>query len=91
MDDVSGMANRSNTIANFLTITRKFDYHCVYIFHIILPEKEIWKKIISQTNIFNTFLASVPFQTVTRLLQTNVVRTTAKYLPARALWINKSY
>ena len=50
-EDVSGLANRSNTFANFLTVTRKFGYHCLYIFHIILPEKQNWKKIISQTNI----------------------------------------
>ena len=39
MDDVHGLADRSNTFVNFL-----FGYHCVYIFHIILLEKEIWKK-----------------------------------------------
>ena len=50
-EDVSGLANRSNTFANFLTVTRKFGYHCLYIFHIILSEKQNWKKIISQTNI----------------------------------------
>ena len=74
-----------------MTVTRKFGYHCVYIFHIILPEKEIWRKIISRRNIFNIFPALVPFQTVARLLQANVVRTTTKYLPARALWINKLF
>ena len=63
----------------------------MYIFQIILPEKEIWIKIISQTNIFNVFPASVPFQTVARLLHANVVRTTTKYLPATALWINKLF
>ena len=61
MDDVSGLADRSNTFANFLAVTRKFSYHCVYMFHIISPEKEIWKKTISQKNIFNIFPASVPF------------------------------
>ena len=55
MENVSGLADRSNTFANFLTVTRKFGYHCIYIFHIILPEKEKWKKIISQTNVFNIF------------------------------------
>ena len=44
MDDVSGLADRSNTLDNFLTVTKKFGYHCVYIFHTILPEKEILKK-----------------------------------------------
>ena len=44
-----------------------------------------------QTNVFNIFPSSVPYQTVSRLLQLNVVRTTAKYLPARSLWINKLF
>ena len=91
MDDVSGLADRSNTFTNFLTVTRKFGYHCVYIFRIILPKKEIWKKVISQTTIFNIFPLSVLYQTVVRLLRSNVVRTTTKYLPARSLWINKPF
>ena len=91
MDDVSHLADRSNTFANFSTITRKFGYHCVYIFHIILPEKEIWKKIISQTNVLNIFPSLVQYQTVARLLQSNMVRTITKYLPARSLWINKLF
>ena len=95
MDDVSVLADRSNTFANFLTVTRKFRYHCIYIFHIILPEKEIWKKIISQTKVFNIFPSYfsifVPYQTIARILQSNVIRTTTKYLLARSLWINKLF
>ena len=91
MNDVSGLADRSNTFANFLTVTRRFVYHRAYIFHIILPEKEIWKKIISQTNVFNIFPSSVPDQNVARLLQSNVERTRTKYLPASYLWINKPF
>ena len=41
MEDVSDLANRSNIFGSFLTVTRKFGYHYVYIFHTILPEKEI--------------------------------------------------
>ena len=33
----------------------------------------------------------VPYQTVTRLLQSNVERTKTKYLPARSLWISKFF
>ena len=91
MDDVSSLADKSNTFANFLTVTKKFGYHCAYIFHIILLEKEIWKKIILQTKVFNIFRSSVPYQTVVRLLESNAVRKTKKYLPARSLWINKLF
>ena len=44
MDDVSGIADSCKEFANFLTVSRKYIYHCVYVFHMIIPEKEIWKK-----------------------------------------------
>ena len=40
MDDVSGLADRSNRFASFLAMNRKFGYHCFYTFHIILPGKD---------------------------------------------------
>ena len=55
MDDISGLTNQSNTFVNFLAVTRKFGYHYVYIFRIILPEKKDWEKTISQTKVFNIF------------------------------------
>ena len=58
-DDVSGLADESKKFASFLTIARKFNYTCIYIFHIIYPEKSIWRTILFQTNIFNFFPASV--------------------------------
>ena len=59
MDDFSGVADMSKKFANFLTVSRKFGYHCVYGFHVIAPATQIWQKIIFQTNIFNIFPASV--------------------------------
>ena len=56
MDDLSGLADSCKEFADFLTKTRKYRYHCVYVFHIIMPDKEVWKKIISQMNIFNSSL-----------------------------------
>ena len=50
MDNVSGIADSCKEFADFLTITRKYSYHYIYVFHIIMPDKDIWKKIISQTN-----------------------------------------
>ena len=55
MDDVSGLADTSSKFASFLTVARKYKYHCLYIFHTIHPEKSIWKTILSQTNILNIF------------------------------------
>ena len=47
MDDVSGVADVSKKFANFLTVSRKFGYNCVYVFHVIVPASQIWQKIIS--------------------------------------------
>ena len=60
MDDVSGVADVSKKFANFLTVSRKFGYNCVYVFHVIVPASQVWQKIISQTNTFNIFPASIP-------------------------------
>ena len=55
MDDVSGVADNCKIFADFLTVSRKYKHHCVYVFHAIAPETQIWKKKLSQTNIFNIF------------------------------------
>ena len=88
MGDVSGLADSCKEFADLLTITRKYRYHCVYVFHIIIPDKETWKKIVSQRNIFNIFPSSVPFHTVSKILQSNYVPTTTKYVFIRSMWIN---
>ena len=66
MDNVSGVAYISKKIANFLTVSRKFGYHCIYVFHVIAPATQIWQKILSQTNIFNIFPSSIPQITVAK-------------------------
>ena len=55
MDDVSGVADNCKKFTSFLTVLRKYKYHCIYVFHLSAPETKIWKKILSQTNIFNIF------------------------------------
>ena len=91
MDDVPGLADTSSKFASFLTAARKFGYHCLYIIHTIHPEKSIWKTILSQTNMLNIFLASVPIGTVKKLLEANYVRRTTKYIPVNSLWITKLF
>ena len=58
MDGVSGVVDISRKCATFLTVSRKFGYNCVYVFH-ILATSQILQKIISQT-IFNIFPSSIP-------------------------------
>ena len=68
LDDVSGVADLSKKFANFLTVSRKYGYNVVYVFHVIIPSNQIWQKILSQTNIFNVFPASVPFNSLSKIL-----------------------
>ena len=39
MDDVSGLADRSNDFANFLTVARIFNFTCVYVLHTVNPSR----------------------------------------------------
>ena len=55
MDDVSGLADKSDEFANFLTISRKYGVTCVYFFHTIHPSRQNWQMIMLQTQIFNFF------------------------------------
>ena len=87
-DDVSGVADVSKKFANFLRVSRKFGYNCVYVFHVIVPASQVWQKIISQTNIFNTFSANLPHSTVAKIIQSYCILQTKKYVPARSLWLN---
>ena len=91
MDDVSGLADTSAKFASFLIVARKFKYHCLYIFHTIHPEKNIWKTILSQTNLLNIFPASVPIGTVKKILEANCIRRTTKYMPVNSIWITKLF
>ena len=91
MDDVSGLADNSIKFANFLTVARKFGYHCLYIFHTIHPEKAIWRTILSQTNLLNIFPASVPLSTVKKVLEANCIRNSNKYIPVNSLWVTKLF
>ena len=90
MENVSGVADISKKFPNFLTVSRKFDYHCVYVFDVI-ASTQIWQKIISQTNIFNNFPSSVPQKTVAKILQSNCIAQSKKYVPIRSLWLNRVF
>ena len=91
MDDVSGIAGNCKKFTEFLTVCRKYRYHCIYVFHIIAPVSQIWKKILSQTNIFNIFQSNVPYNTVAKILESNCRQTTKNYVPARSIWLNKIF
>ena len=76
MDHVSALADESKKFTSFLTVACKFSYTCIYIFHIIYPEKSIWRTILSQSNIFNIFPVSVSLAHVVRILESVCIRKT---------------
>ena len=91
MDEVCDLADRSNEFGNFLTISRKFGYICVYIFRIRVPSKSNWQTIFSQTKIFNIFPSSLQIVKMLKILTNNCDRQTINYIPLRDLWINHLY
>ena len=91
MDDVSGLADKSNKFCSFLTVSRNYRYNCIYIFHIVFPQLRNWQMIISQTKIFNIFPSAVQLGNLSKLLTNNCDRETLKYSPKRELWINRLY
>ena len=59
IDGVSGLADRSNEFSNFLTVSRKYGFSCLYVFHTIYPGRQNWEMIMSQTHILNFFPGSI--------------------------------
>ena len=85
MDNVSGLVDKPNEFSNFLTVSRKCDYTCLYIFHIIYWSKSVWQIILSQTKIFNVFPSAIQLGNILKLLTNNCDRETFSYIPARDL------
>ena len=48
MEDVSGLADRTDKFANFLAVSRKFGIICVYVFQTIYPTRQNWQMILAQ-------------------------------------------
>ena len=91
MDYVSGLADKSNDFSNFLSVSRKFGYICLYIFHTIYPTKSIWQGTLSQTKIFDIFPLLIQLGNILEILTNNCDRDTINYIPARDLWVNRLY
>ena len=91
MDNVSGLADKSNEFTSFLTVSGKFGYYCLYIFQIIFPNRSMWQMILAQTKIFNTFPSAIQLGNMLKILTNNCDRDTIKYIPAQDLWINRLY
>ena len=91
MDDVSGLADKSQEFSNFLTVSRKYGFSCVYVFHTIYPGRQNWEMIMSQTHIFNFFPGSVHNDWILKILSVFASRQKDTYLPNQQVWLNKLY
>ena len=47
MDAVSGLADKSQEFSNFLTVSRKYGFSFVYVFHTIYLGRQNWEMILS--------------------------------------------
>ena len=91
MDDVSGLADKSEEFANFLTFSRKYGLACVYIFHTLYPTRQHWQMILSQTKICNFFPGSVQISSIIRILTSFASRYHHNYVSHWNLWNNQLY
>ena len=91
MDDVSGLADKSEDFSNFLTVSRKYGFSCVYVFHTIYPGRQSWEMIMSQTHIFNFFPGSIHSGRILKTLSLFASRQKHTYLPSSQVWLNKLY
>ena len=76
MDDISGLDDRSNEFVNLLTVVRKFNFTCIYVFHTIYPSRSNWQMIISKTKIFNIFSVSLQTTSLAKVLSSYCNRYT---------------
>ena len=91
LDDVSGLADKSEKFSNFLTVTRKYGFSCLYVFHTIYPGRQSWEMIMSQTQDFNFFPCSIHSSRILRTLSLFASRQKNTYIPNQQVWLNRVY
>ena len=91
MDDVSGLADKSEEFSNFLTVSRKYGFSCVFVFHTIYPVRQSWEMIMSQTHFLNFFPGSIHSGRILKTLSLFASRQKHTCLPNSQVWLNKLY
>ena len=89
MDDVSGLADKSEEFSNFLTVSRKYGFSCLYVFHTIYPGRQRWEMIMSQTHIFNFFPGSIYSSRTLKNLSLFASRQKNTYIPNQQVSLNR--
>ena len=91
MDDVSGLADKSEEFSNFLAVSRKYCFTCLYVSHTIYPGRQSWEMIMSQMHIFNFFPGSIHSSRILRTLSLFASRQKNTYVPNQQIWLNRLY
>ena len=91
MDDVSGPADKWEDFSNLLTVSRKYGFSCLYVFHTIYPGRQSWEMIMSQTHIFNFFPGSIHSGRILKTLSLFASREKNTYVPTNQIWLNRLY
>ena len=91
MDDVSGLADKSEEFSNFLTVSRKYGFSCLYVFHTIHPGRQSWEMIMSQTHIFNFFPGCVNSSRISKTLSLFASRQKKITFLTSRFWLNRLY
>ena len=91
LDDLSGLTDKSEEFSNYLTVTRKYGFSCLYVFHTIYPGRQSWEMIMSQTHIFNFFPGSIHSSRILKTLSLFASRQKNSYIPNQQIWLNRLY
>ena len=89
--DVSALADKSDNFANLLTVSRKYGFSCLYVFHTIYPNRQNWVMILSQPHIFNFFPGSIHSGKILKTLSLFARRYKSSYVPTQNVWLSKHY
>ena len=91
MDVVSGLADKSDSFSNFLTVSRKYGFSCLYVFHTIYPNRQNWEMIMTQTHIFNFFPGSLHSRKILKTLSLFASRKKSSYVLSQNVWLSRLY
>ena len=91
MDNVSGLADRLEKFANFLTVSQNYGLTCVYIFNTIYPKRQHWQMTLSQTKTFNFFPGLIQAVAIIKILSPFASRYKHNHIPHRDIWSNRLY
>ena len=87
-----GLADRSGSFTNVLTVSRKLGLTCVFVFNTLYPPtRQNWQMILAQRKLFNIFPGSVQDSLIVKILSSFCSRYKYNYIPCRDLWINQLY